>query len=139
MDFRKLIFSFYIFFLLSHFVSAQCDLQIQDCFRNVGKSKTIYFFVHNTLPNQPINQRIYLQEGYFYTFSACVSKGLGEMIFGIENTQGELIKNNIVKENELKNSFEWYCKKTGFYYLIYWLHEGAGCVAIQVSMHPPKL
>ncbi len=138
MDTSKLILLF-LSILLFNSLFSQCDVEIHKCFTNLNKSKTINIFVENLLPNEPQKQKIYLYEGYFYTFSYCISPGLGEIILGLHEINGTLIKNNIINSEELKTHFEWYCKKTGFYHLIYWLHEGAGCIAVQVSMHPkPK-
>jgi len=138
MDIRKLISWFIILFFLYQNLVSQCDVNIKNCFNNTGKSKTVYMFLNNLLPNEPQKESIYLLEGYYYTFSSCVASGLGEVIFGIQNFKGELIKNNIISNNEIQENFEWYCKKSGFYHLVYWLYEGAGCIAVQVSRHPRK-
>lgn len=130
-----MFFFVYIFFN-APFLWGQCDIDFKKCFSNLGKSQTTYLFVDNILPNEPQKQKIFLYEGYYYTFSGCTSPGIGDIIFGIQEVQGRLIKNNIVSSNELKDHFEWFCKKTGFYHLIFWLHEGAGCCAVQVSIHP---
>lgn len=138
MDIRNLIF--YVLFLgfIDSKVVGQCDVDLKKCYSGLGKSKTVYLFIDNVLPNEPQKQKIYLQEGYFYTFSGCSSPGTGNVIFGIQDIQGKLIKNNIISSYELKEHFEWLCKKTGFYHLIYWLYEGAGCTAVQVSIHPKQ-
>lgn len=137
MDNRKLIYSF-LFLFQTRLLFSQCDVELNQCYLNVGKSKTIYLFVDNIVFNEPQKEKIFLQEGYFYTFSGCTSPGMGNMIFGLQEINGTLIKNNIVSTNELRNHFEWLCKKTGFYHLIFWLHEGSGCAAIQVSIHPKQ-
>lgn len=136
MDIRKLIFILGAVIFQVGTLFSQCDLDVKKCFWGLGKSKTVYFFVDNIVANEPQKQKIFLEEGYFYTFSGCTSPGTGSVIFGIQDLQGTLVKNNIVNNNELKEQFQWLCKKTGFYHLIFWLHEGAGCTAVQVSMHP---
>ncbi len=138
MDIRKLILSFIIYIFLHNLLFSQCDVELNQCFLNQGKSKTVYLFVDNILTNQPQKQKIFLQEGYFYTFSGCTSPGIGNIIFGLQEIQGNLIKNNIISTNELKNNFEWLCKKSGYYHLIFWLHEGSGCATVQVSIHPKQ-
>ncbi len=138
MDTRKLILGFILYIFLYNPLFAQCDIEFNQCFVNLGKSKTVFLFVDNIVSNEPQKQKIFLQEGYFYTFSGCTSPGIGNIIFGLQETQGALIKNNIISTSELRNHFEWLCKKSGFYHLIFWLHEGSGCAAVQVSIHPKQ-
>ncbi len=133
MDIKKLI-GFLSFIIFKGSLLGQCDVELNKCVVNL-KSKTIYLFVKNLLPNEPQKEKIFLYEGYFYSFSSCVSPGLGDVILGIQETNGKLIKNNIVSNSEIKNHFEWKCKETGFYHLIYWLHEGSGCIAVNVSIY----
>lgn len=112
----------------------QCEIRLNKCVQEASGLTPLYFFIENAYEYQPYKQRIYLLQGHEYRFSACNSIGQGSIIFGLQDLQGNLIKNNIVDFNEISQSFDWRCEKSGTYVLAYWISEGSGCIAVQISI-----
>lgn len=121
-------------FLLNSKLFGQCDIRLEKCAQFSSGINPLYFFIENAYEQQPYKQRVFLLKGHEYRFSVCNSTGNGDIIFGLQDLQGNLIKNNIVSENELLQSFDWRCEKSGIFVIAYWLNEGSGCIAVQISV-----